>query len=84
MNPNYGYQLYQVRRTRTRAETLADDAQAGRQAAALSRGGRALMGRAAAAAASALNAIRTIKAHPAYASSPRRTSENVPADGIGT
>lgn len=32
MNPNYGYQLYQVLRTRTRAETLADDAQAGRQA----------------------------------------------------
>ena len=26
MNPNYGYQLYQIQRIKTRAEVLADDA----------------------------------------------------------
>jgi hypothetical protein len=40
MNPNYGYQLYQVERTQTRAEVLAADAQRGRWAAAHSRRGR--------------------------------------------
>ena len=40
MNPNYGYQLYQAERTRTRAEVLAGDAQRGRWAAAHSRRGR--------------------------------------------
>jgi hypothetical protein len=31
MNPYDGYQLYQVQRTKTRAEILADDARRGRQ-----------------------------------------------------
>ena len=30
MNPNYGYQLYQIQRIKTRAEILADDARRGR------------------------------------------------------
>jgi len=30
MNPNYGYQLYQIQRVKTRAEVLADDARRGR------------------------------------------------------
>ena len=47
MNPYDGYQLYQVQRTRTRAEILADDARRGRQAAAVFRGRRALAGQAA-------------------------------------
>ncbi len=44
MNPYDGYQLYQVQRTKTRAEILADDARRGRQAAVVFRGGRALAG----------------------------------------
>jgi hypothetical protein len=46
MNPYDGYQLYQVQRTRTRAEIIADDARRGRQAAAVLRGGRTLVGEA--------------------------------------
>jgi hypothetical protein len=38
MNPYDGHRLYQVQRTKTRAEILADDARRGRQAAAVSRG----------------------------------------------
>jgi hypothetical protein len=40
MNPNYGYQLYQIQRIKTRAEVLADDARRGRRAAAVARGSR--------------------------------------------
>ena len=40
MNPNYGYQLYQNQRIKTRAEILADDARRGRCAAAVARGSR--------------------------------------------
>jgi hypothetical protein len=40
MNPNYGYQLYQAERTRTRAEVLAGDTQRGRWAATFRRGHR--------------------------------------------
>ena len=29
MNPNYGYQLYQIQRIKTRAGVLADDAAVG-------------------------------------------------------
>lgn len=42
MNPNLGYQLYQVERATSRAETLARDAQRGQQAATISRGTRRL------------------------------------------
>ena len=45
MNPYGGYQLYQVQRTKTRAEILADDARRGRQAAVF-RGSRAPAGEA--------------------------------------
>ena len=45
-NPSYGYQLYQAQRPRTHAEILAGDEQLGRQAAAASRGSRALAGKA--------------------------------------
>ena len=38
MNPNYGYQLYQAERIRTRAEILAGDARRGRWAADSRRG----------------------------------------------
>ena len=38
MNPNYGYQLYQSERTRTRAEVLAADTRRGRWAADSRRG----------------------------------------------
>ena len=62
MIPNYGYQLYQAQRTTTRAEILADDERLGRQAAAVSRGSRALAGKASAAGIMALNAIRAIAA----------------------
>jgi len=42
MNLNYGYQLYQIQRIKTRAEILADDTRRGRCAAAIARGsGRA-------------------------------------------
>jgi len=40
MNLNYGYQLYQIQRIKTRAEILADDTRRGRCAAAVARGGR--------------------------------------------
>jgi hypothetical protein len=40
MNPNAGYQLYQIQRIKTRAEVLADDARRGRCAAAVARGSR--------------------------------------------
>ena len=40
MNPNCAYELYQVQRVPSRAETLARDYQRGRQAAAVSRGSR--------------------------------------------
>ena len=62
MNPYDGYQLYQVQRAKTRAEILADDARRGRQAAAVSRGGRALAGQAGAPGIMALNAIRAMAA----------------------
>ena len=59
MNPYDGYQLYQVQRTKTRAEMLADDARRGRQAAVVFRGGRALAG---APGIMALDAIRAMAA----------------------
>jgi hypothetical protein len=62
MNPYNGYQLYQVQRTMTRAEILAGDARRGRQAAALSRGSRALAGQATAPGIVARNALRAIAA----------------------
>src|SRR6201989_1196579 len=40
MNANYGYQLYQAERTRTRGEILAGDARRGRWAQASRRGRR--------------------------------------------
>jgi len=40
MNPNYGYQLYQIQRIKTRGEVLAEDARRGRCAAAIARGSR--------------------------------------------
>jgi hypothetical protein len=42
MNPNYTYQLYQAQRVTSRAEIRAADDRRGRQAAAVSRGGRRL------------------------------------------
>ena len=42
MNPNFGYQLYQVQRVTSRAEILAGDTRRGRQAAAVSRSTRRL------------------------------------------
>ena len=42
MNPNYGYQLYQVQRLTSRAEIIAADARRGHQAAAVARGTRRL------------------------------------------
>jgi hypothetical protein len=69
MNPYSGYQLYQVQRTKTRAEILAGDARRGRHAAAAFRGSRALPGQAKelpgqakTAGIMALNAIRAIAA----------------------
>ena len=62
MNPYYGYQLYQDQRTKTRADILADDARLGRQAAAVSRGSRALAGQASTPGIMALNALRAIAA----------------------
>ena len=55
MNPYDGYQLYQVQRTKTRAEILADDARRGRRATVL-RGSRALAGEASTPGIIALNA----------------------------
>jgi hypothetical protein len=63
MNPYGGYQLYQIQRTRPRAEILAGDARRGRQAAAVIRGGRALAGKASMPGIMALNAIRATAAH---------------------
>jgi hypothetical protein len=57
-----GYQLYQVQRTKTRAEILADDVRRGRQAAAAFRGSRALAGKASTPGIMVLNAIRAIVA----------------------
>jgi hypothetical protein len=62
MNPYGGYQLYQVQRTRTRAEILAGDAWRGRQAAAVFRGSRVLAGKAGTPGIMALNAIRALAA----------------------
>ena len=62
MNPYGGYQLYQVQRAKTRAEILADDARRGRQAAAVSRGSRALAGEVGAPGIMALKAIRAMAA----------------------
>jgi hypothetical protein len=62
MNPYGGYQLYQARRTETRAEILAGDARRGRQAAAVFRGSRALAGKASTPGIMALNAIRAMAA----------------------
>lgn len=57
MNPNYGYQLYQAQRVRTRAEELADDMRRGRQAAAVSRAGRGFARKARVSAMAPLYAI---------------------------
>jgi hypothetical protein len=65
MNPNYGYQLYQAQRIKIRAEVLADDARNGRQAAAISRGSRALAAKVRASAVTALNAVAGIRARAA-------------------
>jgi hypothetical protein len=43
MNSNYAYQLYQAQRVTSRAELRAADDRRGRQAAAVSRGGRRLI-----------------------------------------
>ena len=56
-----GYRLYQVQRTKTRAEILTDDARRGRQAAAF-RVSRALAGEASTPGIKALNAIRAMAA----------------------
>jgi hypothetical protein len=39
MNPNFGYQLYQIERTKSRAEIIADDQALSRRAAAITRAG---------------------------------------------
>jgi hypothetical protein len=64
MYPNYGYQLYQAERTKTRAEVIADEGRRGRAAAAVSRAGRELARTAGAAARSALNATAAQVARP--------------------
>ncbi len=63
MNPYGGYQLYQVQRTRTRAELLAGDARRGRQAAAVARGSRALAVKARKPGVMVLDAIKAAAAH---------------------
>jgi hypothetical protein len=73
MNPYGGYQLYQVQRTKTRAEVLAGDARRGRQAAAVVRVSRALAVKASTPGITALNAIRAIAAHRPRAASPGQT-----------
>jgi hypothetical protein len=60
MIANYGYQLYQDQRTKTRAEILAADAQLSRQAAAVYRASRALAGPASAPVIRARDAIRAL------------------------
>ena len=77
MNPYGGYQLYQVQRTRTRAEILADDARRGRQAAAVIRGGRTLAVRASTPGIMALIAIRAAAAHRLRAASPGQARRTV-------
>jgi hypothetical protein len=62
MIPNYGYQLSQERRTRSRAELLANDLRLGRQAAAVSRSRRAAARRARALVSIALKAITALVA----------------------
>jgi hypothetical protein len=39
VNPNFGYQLYQIERTKSRAETIAADQAKGRLAASFTRAG---------------------------------------------
>jgi hypothetical protein len=73
MNPYGGYQLYQVQRTRTRAEIRADDARRGHQAAAVVRASRALAAKASTPVTIALDAIRAMPAHRARAASPGGT-----------
>jgi hypothetical protein len=70
MNPYGGYQLYQVQRTRTRAEILAGDARRGRQAAAVVRASRALAAKASTPVTTALDAISALSAHRPRAASP--------------
>jgi hypothetical protein len=70
MNPYGGYQLYQVQRTKTRAEILAGDARRGRQAATAVRVSRALAVKASTPGTIALNAIRAAAAHRPRAASP--------------
>ena len=62
MNPYGGYQLYQVQRTKTHAEILADDGRRGRQAAAVFRRSRVLAGKASTPGIMVLNAIRALAA----------------------
>ena len=62
MIPNYGYQLSQERRTRTRAELLVGDERLGRQAAAVSRASRAVARTARASVCIALKAIAAVEA----------------------
>jgi hypothetical protein len=62
MNPYDGYRLYQIQRTRTRAEIIADDARRGRQAAAVYRGRRALARKTSSLGVMALNAIGAMTA----------------------
>ena len=70
MNPYGGYQLYQVQRTRTRAEILASDTRRGRQAAAVVRASRALAAKASTPGILALDAIRAAAARMPRAASP--------------
>ena len=62
MNANSGYQLFQAERNMSRAEVLSADAQRGRRAAAVTRGGQGLARHARASAAIAVNAIIAIAA----------------------
>jgi hypothetical protein len=75
MNPYGGYQLYQVQRTRTRAEILAGDARRGRRAAAVVRVSRAFAVKASAPGIMALHAIRAAAAHRPRAASPGQACE---------
>ncbi|HET9973113.1 MAG TPA: hypothetical protein VFQ68_33100 [Streptosporangiaceae bacterium] len=70
MNPYGGYQLYQVQRTRTRAEIVAGDARRGRQAAAVVRASRALAAKASTPGIIALDAIRAMAGRRPRAASP--------------
>jgi hypothetical protein len=66
MNPNFGYQLYQIERTKSRAEIIADDRALGRGAAAVTR------------VASAMAAQLTRSSHRGRRNTPRSTTR-VPA-----